>query len=305
MNITLKQLKAFISVAKYQHFTIASQQLHLSQSALSGLIKELESTLGFQLFERSTRQLRLSAMGERLLPKAQRVINELSAFESEVIMLNNLEQGQVRIAVSQQFSASSMPILIANFKQIYPNIQVSLIDCSVETVLSQVQNMEVDFGLGAERHHDDDILATFLFELPFFVVMPLDHPLANQTKITWQQLLDEPIITLKGPFTERLLQDLPPHIANPLSKPAYQVNFLPTALGLTREGLGLTLCLSYASDRVKRQGLTMRPLIEPTIQRKFFLYQRANRTFSPAMSVFKAFLHSEIEKIVLKDDDNS
>lgn len=303
MNITLKQLRAFISVAKYQHFTMASQQLHISQSALSGLIKELETTLGFQLFERSTRQLTLSAMGEQLLPKAQRIINELSAFESEVITLNNLEQGQVRIAVSQQFSASTMPILIAKFKKIYPNIQITLIDCSVEAVISQVQNMEVDFGLGAERAFDDDISATFLFELPFYVVMPTNHPLATQAEIRWEQLLNEPIISLQGPFTQLLLQELPANIANFMSKPAYQVNFLPTALGLTREGLGLTLCLSYASDRVKRQGLIMRPLIEPTIQRRFFLYQRDNRSFSPAMTVFKEFLHTEIEKILLKDYD--
>lgn len=298
MNITLKQLRAFISVAKYQHFTMASQQLHISQSALSGLIKELETTLGFQLFERSTRQLTLSAMGEQLLPKAQRIINELSAFESEVITLNNLEQGQVRIAVSQQFSASTMPILIAKFKKIYPNIQITLIDCSVEAVISQVQNMEVDFGLGAERAFDDDISATFLFELPFYVVMPTNHPLATQAEIRWEQLLNEPIISLQGPFTQLLLQELPANIANFMSKPAYQVNFLPTALGLTREGLGLTLCLSYASDRVKRQGLIMRPLIEPTIHRKFFLYQRHNRTLSPAMTAFYQFVQWQIDEIL-------
>lgn len=290
MNITIKQLRAFITVAKYQNFTAAAQHLHLSQSALSGLIKELENTLGFQVFDRTTRQLNLSQLGEQLLPQAQRIIHELMVFESQITMFNKLEQGQVRIAVSQQFAASMMPMVIANFQKTYPHIQFTLIDCSVEMVLQRVQSMDVDFGLGAERAFDDDIKAEFLFELPFFVVMPSHHRLSQQSQVRWLDLQDEPMITLQGPFTKHLLQDLPETLAQVLKQPQYEVNFLSTAFALTKQGLGLTLCLPYASERVSQQGLVMKQLINPVIKRRFFLYQRTHRTLSPAMMAFKKFL---------------
>lgn len=298
MNITIKQLRAFVMVAKHQNFTVASQHLHLSQSALSGLIKELENTLGFQVFERTTRQLRLSDLGEQLLPQAQRIIHELMAFESQVIMFNQLEQGQVRIAVSQQFAASVMPMVIANFQKVYPHIQVTLMDCSVEMVLQRVQNMDVDFGLGAERTFDDDIEAELLFELPFFVVMPSHHRLSHEPQVRWLELQDEAMITLQGPFTKHLLNDLPAAMAQVLKQPQYEVNFLSTAVGLTKQGLGLTLCLPYASEGVHQQGLVMKQLIDPVIKRRFYLYQRTHRALSPAMLAFKQFLNQYVPSIM-------
>ena len=77
MNISIRQLTAFITVADNGSFTRASDQMHLTQSAVSGLIKELESSLGIVLFDRTTRQLSLSAVGRHLLPQARRVLNEM------------------------------------------------------------------------------------------------------------------------------------------------------------------------------------------------------------------------------------
>ena len=73
MNISIRHLSAFISVADNGSFTRASEQMHLTQSAVSGLIKELESSLGIVLFDRTTRQLSLSVVGHHLLPQARRI----------------------------------------------------------------------------------------------------------------------------------------------------------------------------------------------------------------------------------------
>lgn len=128
MNISIRQLSAFISVADNGSFTRASEQMHLTQSAVSGLIKELESSLGIVLFDRTTRQLSLSVVGHHLLPQARRILNEMQLFENEASSLTSLAQGQVRLAVSQ-FAASSMPAVIAQFAKAYPDISVSLLDC--------------------------------------------------------------------------------------------------------------------------------------------------------------------------------
>lgn len=172
MNISLRQLTAFIKVADYGSFTRASDQMHLTQSAVSGLIKELESSLGIVLFDRTTRQLSLSAVGRHLLPQARRVLNEMQLFENEASSLTSLAQGQVRLAVSQ-FAASSMPAVIAQFAKKHPEISVSLLDCSAENLLRHVQDIEVDLGVGTELEFmkaDDDISADLLYQLPFCVV---------------------------------------------------------------------------------------------------------------------------------------
>ena len=297
MNISIRQLSAFISVADNGSFTRASEQMHLTQSAVSGLIKELESSLGIVLFDRTTRQLSLSVVGHHLLPQARRILNEMQLFENEASSLTSLAQGQVRLAVSQ-FAASSMPAVVAQFAKAYPDISVSLLDCSAENVLEHIQNIEVDLGVGTERgftEPDDDISADLLYQLPFCVVMPDNHALAQKSEVIWQDLVDTPLITLQGPFIEQVTAELDEEIASHIQQARYKVNFMSTALEMTRQGFGITLCLPYMPeviDWVSANGLQMRPLAQPVKMRRFFIYQRSSRALSPASIAFKQFLQT-------------
>ena len=297
MNISIRQLTAFVSVADNGSFTRASEQMHLTQSAVSGLIKELESSLGIVLFDRTTRQLSLSVVGHHLLPQARRILNEMQLFENEASSLTSLAQGQVRLAVSQ-FAASSLPAVIAQFAKVYPDISVSLLDCSAENVLEHIQNIEVDLGVGTERgfmESEDDISADLLYQLPFCVVMPDSHVLAQKSEIIWQDLLDIPLITLQGPFIEQVTAELDEDIANHIQQARYKVNFMSTALEMTRQGFGITLCLPYMPeviDWVSANGLQMRPLAQPVKMRRFVIYQRSSRALSPASIAFKQFLQA-------------
>ena len=297
MNISIRQLSAFISVADNGSFTRASEQMHLTQSAVSGLIKELESSLGIVLFDRTTRQLSLSVVGHHLLPQARRILNEMQLFENEASSLTSLAQGQVRLAVSQ-FAASSMPAVIAQFAKAYPDISVSLLDCSAENVLEHIQNIEVDLGVGTERgftEPDDDISADLLYQLPFCVVMPDNHALAQKSEVIWQDLVDTPLITLQGPFIEQVTAELDEEIASHIQQARYKVNFMSTALEMTRQGFGITLCLPYMPeviDWVSANGLQMRPLAQPVKMRRFFIYQRSSRALSPASIAYKQFLQT-------------
>lgn len=297
MNISIRQLNAFIKVADNGSFTRASEQMHLTQSAVSGLIKELELGLNIVLFDRTTRQLSLSVVGRRLLPQARRILSEMQLFENEAHSLTTLAQGHVRLAVSQ-FSASSMPAVIAQFAQDYPDISVSLLDCSAENVLEHLQNIEVDLGVGTElsaMQTDDDISADLLYQLPFCVVMPANHALAQLVTVRWQDLIDTPLITLQGPIIEQITAELDNDIATHIQQARYQVNFMSTALEMTRQGFGITICLPYMPeviDWVSANNLQMRPLAQPIKKRQFFVYQRSSRALSPASTAFKIFLQS-------------
>ncbi|OOR93165.1 LysR family transcriptional regulator [Moraxella caviae] len=302
---TLRQLRAFVLVAEQNSFTKAAETLFLTQSALSGLIKELEQNLDVKLFDRTTRKLHLSDAGMRLLPQARRVLNEMAVLNEKVSSLKSLHQGHVRLAVSQQLSASTMPKFIAKFCEIHPNIQVTLADCSVDDVVEHIENLEADLGIAPERPYSDDLRADVLFSSPFYLVLPTSHPFASKTEIDWTDLLDERLITLNGPFIKSLQNELPSHISSRIFNPDFEINFLSTALGMTRMGLGVTLCLLYAAEWVSLYGLAMRPIANPVVERKFLLYTHKNRSLSPAALAFKEFLINNAHEFLVSEPKDS
>lgn len=297
MNITLRQLVAFVTVYKAGSFTKAAEELHLTQSALSGLVRELESNLDLKLFDRTTRQLDLSVVGEQLLPAAMRVLNEVEALSDEIKSLKNLEHGEVKIAVTQQLASAKLPKILAKFKALYPQIALEIIDCGVEAIQECVRDTTVDIGIGPERALSHGLQQEPLFALSFHLVTPPEHRFAQRPHITWEDLKNEPLITLDGSFAGLLADDLLQQSAKKLGAIEYKVRFMSTALSMVKHGLGLTICLPYVREWVAQNNLVMIPIQEPEIQRKFFLYSRKNRNLSPAVQAFVQLFVEEIKKI--------
>ena len=296
MNVTLRQLRAFVAVADTGSFTLAAERLFITQSALSGLIKELESTLGLRLFDRSTRRLRLSDTGRELYPQIEKILHDLDGVVSEVGNLKDLQRGTVRVAVPQLLACTLLPELMAGFRAQYPGVSLRLVDCAVESVMARVFSGEVDIGIGPEREANSDIAAEQLFSLPFMAVMPPEHPLAQRSRLRWDDLSGQSLITLQGQFTELLVSDIG-EAARDLHKDAFmQVTFMTTALALVRAGLGVTLCMPYARTLVEQYGMVMRPLGEPVVQRSFWIFTRRGRALSPAAQAFLSFLQTQFQQ---------
>jgi len=296
MNFTLRQLLAFVTVYKAGSFTKAAQELHLTQSALSGLVRELETNLELKLFDRTTRQLSLSVTGAQLLPAAMRVLNEVQDLGDEIKSLKNLEHGEVKIAVTQQLASAKLPKILAQFKTRYPQIRLEVIDCGVEAVQECVRDTTVDIGIGPERALGHGLKQEPLFDLPFHLVTPPEHPFTQRDYLSWADLEDAPLITLDGSFAELLADDLLQQSAQKLGPIEYKVRFMSTALSMVKHGLGLTLCLPYVREWVAQNNLVMIPIQEPEIRRKFFLYSRKNRNLSPAVQAFVELFAAEIKK---------
>lgn len=289
MNITFRQLNAFVAIARHRSFTKAAEELHLTQSSLSGLIKELERQLDIALFDRTTRQLHLSEAGERLMPYALKVLDDMRLLNGEIYDLKDFHQGKVRVAASQQLAATIMPPLIKQFKQQHPDIQVSLIDCGIQEVIKRVQALDADIGIGPEYPFSTDIIANELFSLPFCLITRQDHLLANSNSVNWNDIPQGELITLQSAFAEQIRNALPIDLTERIFRADYEVNFLPTALGMTQMGLGVTLALPYAKTWVEQYGLLMIPIKNPIIERKFLLYAHKHRSLTPAVLAFKKF----------------
>lgn len=290
MNITLRQLRAFIAVSRTGSFTLAAESLFVTQSALSGLIKELEQSLGVRLLDRSTRRIQLSEVGRGIYPLIDKILLDLDGVIGEVTNLKALKKGVVRVAAPQLMACTLLPEVIVAYRSEHPDVDIRLIDCAVESVTSRVFSSEVDLGVGPERDPNSDIAATLLFELPFHAVFPPGHALEALQTVRWADLVNHPLITLQGQFTERLSLDLHSAMRELDLEPTATVTFMSTALSMVAAGLGVTICIPYAASLVRLHGLDMRPLVWPEITRRFFVFTRNRRTLSPAAQSFQDYL---------------
>ena len=284
MSPTVRQMRALVAVARTGSFTLAAELLHVTQSALSGQIKELEQLLGVRVVERNTRRVQLSEVGRELYPLFDKMLQDLDGAMADIASRKALKKGMVRVAAPQLMCCTLLPEVIAAYRADYPGVQVQLIDVPVDNVSPRVSSGEVDVGIGPERDIGAEVDAQLLFEMPFVAVCPAGHPLASRSEVRWEDLNAHPLIALQGQFTERLLREM--HTLSPYN----EVTFMTTALAMVASGLGVTACLPYAAPMVRRYGLEMRPLIEPELTRKFFIYTKSSRTPSPAAERFISFL---------------
>jgi DNA-binding transcriptional LysR family regulator len=296
MNVSLRQLRAFVALAKLGSFTLAADSLHITQSALSGLIKELEKSAGTRLVDRSTRKTQLSEIGGELYPLVDKILQDLDGVLYDIAHFKALKKGVVRIAAPQLMSCTLLPKVIAAYRVAHPDVQVRLADCMVESVQSRVFSGEVDFGIGPERDPTAGIAAQTLFEMPFVVVFPPSHPLAKLKKIGWTEATRYPFIALRGQFVERLTFDLHANFRDLTLNPSNEVSFMTTALSMVSANLGITACLPYAGSLVSLYRLQMRLLHDPVVTRKFLVYKKIGRSLSPAAESFIAFLYRFVDE---------
>src|SRR5437773_10815346 len=148
MNVTLRQLRAFILVGRLGSFTRAAQAMHLTQSALSLLVRELESAMNTRLLDRTTRNVSLTTAGKEFFDSTQRVLADLEHAIGNVDKLVAKERGRVVIAAPLVLSSTLLPPILAGFRAAYPGIELVLNDSLPSQVLPQVKTGTADLGIG-------------------------------------------------------------------------------------------------------------------------------------------------------------
>jgi DNA-binding transcriptional LysR family regulator len=290
INLTLRQLRAFVAVATLRGFTAAGNQLHLSQSALSGLVKELEDGLGVRLLDRNTREVSLTQAGAEFLPLARRVLTDVHDAVAGMSDIKHQRRGIVRVAALELLSCTVLPKAIVAFQRTFPRIEVRLVDSVIEQVLAKVGSGEVDLGIGPEPARDPEIERTPFLTSPFQLVCRRDHRLAQRTRVTWSDLQGETFITMIRNFSTQIMSRRRGWPADLTIVPAYEVALLTTALGMTSAGLGVAVCPRYGLSLARGLDLAMLPLEEPVVNADLYVFTKKGRSLSPAARAFVAFL---------------
>ena len=183
MKIDLDDLRGFVAVAELGSFHAAADALHLSQPALTRRIQKLEATLGVQLIERDTRQLRLSSVGRDFFFKAKRLLDELDAAVLGIRELADRASGEVTIGAVPTATYYFLPRVIEDFNAQYPRIRIRILDLSANDVLEAVKRGQAEFGINLLGAQEPDLDFEPLLRDPFLLVCRNDHPLAGLEQV--------------------------------------------------------------------------------------------------------------------------
>jgi len=293
VDITLKQLRAFVTVANMGQFTLAADKLGSSQSAVSTLVRQLEQNLNLRLLDRHTRLLRLTQAGMDILPIASRAVADIEGIVESSKELNALRRGKVSIAAGTVQAALLLPQCVQAFNKLYPEITVMLHDVAEKIVLEQVVNGSVDLGLGTIPEDTTELVGTRLMTDEFLVVLHPDDPLVKLRELRWTDLVDRKLIGPQrgNPIRDRLESELARNgILLPLDKIMQEVALPLTIIGMVEGGLGAAIMTSAVVRLATSMGLVVRTPIEPHIKREVSLIQKHGRSLSPAARRFRDFL---------------
>ena len=280
MNVTLRQLRVFRSVAEGRNFSRAGDQVGLTQPAVSRAILELESQLGVRLLDRTTREVTLTEAGHSLAARLERALEELDQTLQDVAGLASAFSGNVRVASSPTLSANLMPACIAACARQLPGTRFMLLDRIQQDVLDSVRSGEVDFGMVIEPSSADDLHCEDILIDPFVLVMPSDHPLAQRKSVRWSALDGAELVLLDHASGSRRLIDDALAQQGAHCRIQQQLGHPTTVFRMVEAGIGISVmpALSLPAERSRR--LTAVPLM-PSIQRTIMLIRRRNRALSP------------------------
>ncbi|WP_395606446.1 transcriptional regulator CynR [Pseudomonas sp. B22129] len=198
-----RHLQYFLAVAQHEGFTKAAAALHVSQPALSQQVRQLEESLGAQLFDRSGRKTRLTDAGEVYLRHALRAAQELQQGKRAIHDVGDLSRGTLRIAVTPTFTTYLVGPLVEAFHRRYPNITLTVREVAQESMEQQLLADELEVGIAFDQVHAQDIDALPLLVETLALVVGRQHPLAGERVIGLEALNNESLILLSAEFATR------------------------------------------------------------------------------------------------------
>ena len=257
-----KQLRTFVEVAHQGGFTQAAHTLHISQSAVSKQVAQLEHSLATPLFDRLGSHVRLTAAGNVVLQRAESMLRLHRELLCELDDLSHLTRGELKLGLPLLGSDALFARLFAEYRRRYPNIQVQLLEGGSLNIEQAVLSGEVELGGSLTPKNPAFAYQPFCDE-PLDALLPADHPLAEDGSVRLEQLADTPFLLYQRSFVlnDRLLQA------------CQQVGFTPKEGGrsgqadflvaLVAAGQGVVLLPSVVARGLVRPGVVRLKLVAP------------------------------------------
>lgn len=280
MNLSTRQLRAFLALADARSFTRAAQRVHLSQPAFSALIRALEDDVGTRLFERTTRSVELTAEGTLFEQSARRVLHEAETAVADMRELAARRRGRVSLAVLPALAAGWLPSVLAGFRSCYPGIELEVADVLSEDCIDRLRSGRADLALAATRVDSPELQTEPFCSDGFHLVCRHDHPLAQRPRLRLTDLTAHPVIQLARNSSVR--QYVEAAVFPRQLHTVMALDQLSTVAGMVRAGLGVSLVPTLTLFHFDHPELVTRPLPAKGLQRQIFLLRRRDRGLSVA-----------------------
>ena len=295
---SIADLRAFVTVGELQSFAAAAQALHLSQPALSRRISHLEGLLGVRLFDRTTRSVSLTVLGQQFLGEVRGLVQDLDRSVLSLRDAAELEAGDVTVGCVFSAVHHFLPPVIRAFRDKYPRVLVRIIEEGADEVLASVKHGEADFAINYIGMQDPDVSFTPLLKEPYVLACPVGHPLAKRRSSQWAELAQYPLARVSHASRNRLFIDQALAELPPLPRPIIEVRHVSTLIGLVESGLGLAVVPKLTVPQGPGRIVGVR-LENPAVSRTLALVQRQGRSLSPAAQAFAQML-TEAGRATLK-----
>ncbi|MCY1219776.1 HTH-type transcriptional regulator CynR [compost metagenome] len=290
MNLTTRQMRAFLQVARIGNFTRAAEQAHITQAGLSILIREMEKQLGCRLFDRTTRMVSLTPAGRRLLPVVERLVTDLDDVAAELGAEGDAARQTLRIAATPLVSSHLLPWVFASFRQAHPQVVLRLFDADLRDVEAMVAAGEADLGLGFFFK-----AAAGLDRTPVgrFELMRVTQAVADGEPVgtaPWSALRGATLIGLPpgNPIQKVIERQLGEIGLADAQRPAF--NFFGTLISMVEAGFGTAVMPTFALAACRRHRVKTDVLLKPRVGMDFFRLTKRGTHETEAMRAFSETL---------------
>jgi DNA-binding transcriptional LysR family regulator len=188
MKLTFRQLEVLVAIAKYENMSLAAENIHLTQSACSMSLSNLEHQLGGTLFNRVGKQLILNERGRMLYPKAVNILIQVNELQSLMMDTQKNPIGHLIIGASSTIGNYILPKIISQFIRKFPQAKISLQVSNTEQIINKMLNFEIDIGFIEGNCYSLDLNVQTWREDRLIIIASPDHSLSNKKKISLHDL---------------------------------------------------------------------------------------------------------------------
>ena len=287
----IDSLALFVRAAELRSLTKASEASHIGLAAASRRMALLEHRFKTALLERSPRGVELTAAGAALLPHARALLVEINQMQAEMRDHANGRKGALRILANTSVLTDALPADLAAFARANPDVRLIVEERLSDEIVRSVQAAEADIGIvvGDSAVEGLDTLLYCIDRLA--VVMRTDHPLASVPELSFNDVLEDEVITLEGGASMTRLIAAQAVIAERTLQVRVQVRSFESICRMVDAGLGVGLLPNQAAQVLaKGLGLTVRQLNEEWAERQMLLCVKRERAAQPSVAKLLAFL---------------
>ncbi|RKK02155.1 LysR family transcriptional regulator [Pseudoroseomonas wenyumeiae] len=286
-DVNVQHILSFLVVAEVGGFRSAAEQLHISQSALSVQVRQLEAALQVQLLHRTTRSVSLTPQGRAARIALGRVCGDLRRVVAELRDEAALQRGLLAIVALPSMAATILPKLVRNFTAKHPGIEVRLRDTDSRSALAMIRRGEVDLGIMSRPPSADALHFTPLFMDEYLVVSPGAGRRPPGKRVPLESLRGRALVLNPRGVDLRESLEVLFERAGIALRPAQEMIANSSLVALVAEGLGTTILPRAALSGLRLSGCQVAPL-HPPAAREVGGVTLPERSAGPAVRAFLA-----------------